>query len=266
MIPAILVTVMEAWGSTPREAGARMLVTLDGIEGTIGGGNLEWRAIQAAREMLAEGEAGPRRTALPLGPALAQCCGGRVVLELAAADPAMRDRLAREAAAERAALPLVALFGAGHVGTALARALAPLPCRVSMLDPRSELLPAAAPLLDPRLAPDPAALVPDLPPGTFVLVVTHSHALDLEVVAAALPRADLPWVGLIGSTTKRRRFESQLRARGLPRAAIDRLVCPIGLAGITGKAPAVIAASVAAQLLIAFEARAASARLDRGAA
>lgn len=256
MTPTILVTVTDVWGSAPREAGAWMLVTADGIEGTIGGGNLEWRAILAAREMLALGEAA-RDMALPLGPALTQCCGGQVALRLERVNSALAVEIERRGAIERAAWPLVALFGAGHVGTAIARALGPLPCRVRVIDSRTGLLPKATATLEPLLTPAPETAAPALPAGSFVLVTTHSHPLDLEIVAACLARADLAWVGLIGSLTKRRRFESQLRARGLAAAAIDRLVCPIGIAGIEGKAPAVIAASVAAQLLIAFEAEAA---------
>ncbi len=152
---------------------------------------------------------------------------------------------------------LLALFGAGHVGQAVVRALGPLPCRILWIDGRPDLLPAEpAGNVTPRVEAEPVAAVSGLLPGTFVLVMTHSHPLDLDIVEAALRRADLAWVGLIGSDTKRRRFESQLRARGVTQPMIDRLVCPIGIAGIEGKEPAVIAASVTAQLLIAFEAAA----------
>jgi xanthine dehydrogenase accessory protein XdhC len=256
--PAVLVTVAEALGSTPREAGARMLVTERDIAGTIGGGQLEWRAVEAARELLAEGGTA-RRLDLPLGPALQQCCGGYVAVTLEAVTPAVRERLAGEIAASLARLPLVALYGAGHVGRAVVTALAPLPCRTlwidSRADPFPDLLPANA---EARHAAEPAAIAATLPPGTFYLVMTHSHPLDLDIVEAVLRRGDFAWLGLIGSDTKRRRFEGQLRARGIPAARLDRLVCPIGIRGIDGKEPAVIAASVAAQLLLAFEAAAAA--------
>ncbi len=133
----------------------------------------------------------------------------------------------------------------------------PCPVAILWIDGRADLLPAEpAGNVTPRVEAEPVAAVSGLPPGTFVLVMTHSHPLDLDIVEAALRRADLAWVGLIGSDTKRRRFESQLRARGVTQPMIDRLVCPIGIAGIEGKEPAVIAASVTAQLLIAFEAAA----------
>lgn len=250
--PTIRVTVLETRGSTPREAGATMLVTTDGISGTIGGGQLEWKAILAARRLLEEG--GDRATLdLPLGPLLQQCCGGHVVLEL--------RRVTGDAVVEAEAGPMVALFGAGHVGRAVVAAMAPLPCRVRWADVRGDFL-------DPLPANVAVAAhdIANVPTGAFVLVMTHSHPLDLDLVDAALRRCDLPWIGLIGSLTKRRRFEGQLRARGLAQPAIDRLVCPIGIRGIDGKEPAVIAASVAAQLLMAFEAQAARRSLPRNVA
>lgn len=253
--PAVLVTVAEVRGSAPREAGTRMLVTADGIAGTIGGGHLEWRAMAAARELLAAGEAA-RTLNLPLGPTLQQCCGGYVVLELAALRAGDRARLAALIEREAAGRPVVALFGSGHVGRALVAALAALPCRVRWADARGAF-PEASPA-NVRIVADRVA---EVPAGAYVLVMTHSHPLDLDLVEAALRRDDLAWVGLIGSETKRHRFEGQLRARGLAQAAIDRLVCPIGIRGIDGKEPGVIAASVAAQLLLAFEAEAARRRL-----
>jgi len=256
--PAVLVTVAEALGSTPREAGARMLVTERDIAGTIGGGQLEWRAVEAARELLAEGGT-TRRLNLPLGPALQQCCGGYVAVTLEAVTPAVRARLADESAEAHARLPLVALYGAGHVGRAVVTALAPLPCRVLWVDSRADAFPDLLPAnAEAQHAAEPAVVAATLPPGAFHLVMTHSHPLDLDIVEAVLQRRDFAWLGLIGSDTKRRRFESQLRVRGIASARLDRLVCPIGIRGIDGKEPAVIAASVAAQLLLAFEATAAA--------
>jgi xanthine dehydrogenase accessory factor len=264
--PTIRVTVRDVWGSAPREAGAWMLVTEAGIAGTIGGGNLEWRAIEAARDMLASG-ACERELALPLGPALTQCCGGQVRLELTSLDGPLREKSLAELAAVPARWPLVALFGAGHVGRAVIRALAPLPCRLRWIDSRPDAFPPL-PERDIELirADEPSTEVAALPAGAFALVMTHSHPLDLSVVEACLRRSDLAWIGLIGSATKRRRFESQLRASGIPSAELERLVCPIGIQGITDKEPSVIAIAVAAQLLIAFEAHAALSRRLEGVA
>ena len=147
------------------------------------------------------------------------------------------------------------LFGAGHVGAAIVRALAELPCRVTWVDEREDLFPAAVPANVSVEATDiPEALVEEAAPGTTFLVMTHSHALDLRLSNAILSRPGQDWFGLIGSSTKRRQFEHRLRERGIANERIEAMVCPIGLPGIEGKAPAVIAASVAAQLLTVWEA------------
>jgi xanthine dehydrogenase accessory factor len=230
--PAVLVTVLAAKGSTPREAGAKMVVSADGMAGTIGGGNLEHQCEAAARGLLAAGAEGPSTRDFPLGPALGQCCGGHVTVLFEVLRP---PRLH------------IGLFGAGHVGKALVKLLADLPCRVSWIDARPEALPANLPAnVVPVRVAQPAQAVGVLPPGSFVLVMTHDHALDFEIVAAALSRPDLPAVGLIGSATKRARFVGRLARQGLDSA---RLICPIGLPGIEGKEPAIVAVSVAAQIL-----------------
>lgn len=147
------------------------------------------------------------------------------------------------------------LFGAGHVGAAIVRALAPLPCRVTWVDERDDLFLADIPANVTVEATDtPEALVEKAAPGTSFLVMTHSHALDLRLCHAILSRSSKDWFGLIGSSTKRSQFEARLRERGIDAARIDDMVCPVGLPGIEGKAPAVIAASVAAQLLSVWEA------------
>jgi len=144
------------------------------------------------------------------------------------------------------------LFGAGHVGRALVLALAPLPFRVRWIDQRQEAFPLRAPtnvtMIDSE---DPAEELAAAPDGAYVLVMTHSHPLDLSIVSRALGEERFDFVGLIGSATKRARFMSQMRAAGMSKTALDRLTCPIGLPGVEGKEPAIIAAAVAAQLLMA---------------
>ncbi len=232
---AVLVTILSARGSTPREAGAKMVVSADGLAGTIGGGNLEYQCEAAARGLLADGSDGLVTRDFPLGPALGQCCGGHVTVLFEVIRPPKLQ---------------VALFGAGHVGKALVRILADVPCRVSWIDPRPEALPANMP---PNVTPirinQPAQAVEMLQAGTAVLVMTHDHQIDFEIVAAALRRPDLPTVALIGSATKRARFVSRLAGQGMSPAAMEKLICPIGLPGINSKEPAVVAVSVAAQLL-----------------
>lgn len=256
---AALVMVEHTFGSAPREVGAWMAVRPDGaFHGTIGGGRLEWEALAIARETLASRSREPRRIDRALGPDLGQCCGGRVLLLIepfGAADlPVLRSRAAEPMADPRKP---VLLFGAGHVGRALAMALAPLPFRLRWIDSRADAFPALVPAnAEPVTTATPEAEIVAAPAGAFVLVMTHDHALDLAVTAAALRRDDLPFVGLIGSATKRARFGKRLAELGLSEAAHARLVCPIGLPGIAGKEPAVIAASVAAQLLEQAEAMA----------
>ena len=284
---AALITLAETAGSAPREAGARMVVRPSGgFYGTIGGGELEFEAVEAARAALAAGRGPAQRRSVALGPELGQCCGGRVVWRVETFDPRDLAALAPLRAAERqgpfAALTRISadgrierrlgdaagegeqreafgeartpvyLFGAGHVGRALALALAPLPFAVRWIDPRPGEFPKLAPANATMVAAaDPPAELAHAPDGAFVLAITHSHPLDLAVVAEALRQDRFAYVGMIGSTTKRARFVSQLRAAGIEEPRVARLVCPIGVAGIVGKEPAVIAVAVAAQLLMA---------------
>jgi xanthine dehydrogenase accessory factor len=227
-----------------------MVVFADGECGTIGGGHLEYQAIAHAHQLLA-GQTQVLALQHVLGPSLGQCCGGSVELDfspLAASDaPALRARLVP------ARTPL-ALFGGGHVGKALVNTLAPLPFAVRWIDSRDEIFPADVPpqVLCEHSSPVHMA-VNDLAPGSRVLIMSFSHAEDLDVVMACLKRLrerdDLPFVGLIGSQTKWATFRHRLEARGFSEAEIQRVTCPIGVPGIAGKEPEVIAVAVAAQLL-----------------
>jgi len=256
--PVCLVTIDATQGSAPRECGAWMAVPAaepGRIVGTIGGGHLELDAQREAVRRLALYQAGqPQPAALvrqALGPSLGQCCGGVVHLRfecLAAPDaPALRQRLAP-------VLHPVALFGGGHVGHALARALAPLPFALHWVDSRDGIFPSE-PLPDTVCEHSEPVhdAVPDLAPGALVLIMSFSHAEDLDIVAACLQRqrrsADLPFIGLIGSRTKWATFRHRLQARGFTEAELAHVTCPIGVPGITGKQPEVIAVAVAAQLL-----------------
>ena len=296
---AALVTLARVEGSSPREAGARMVVRPSGgFHGTIGGGALEWAALDAANDALKAGRGPALRRSLALGPELAQCCGGRVEwrvetfdtrdlddlspLAIAEAGGAatVRARLQPDGRVERALVAVsgaedrtprpsddggwiepigtsaraVYLFGAGHVGRALVLALAPLPFAVRWIDSRRDAFPAHAPANVALVhTPEPAMELAAAPDGALIVVMTHSHAVDLEIVAAALSAERFGFVGLIGSSTKRARFLSQMRAAGLSKDCMARLVCPIGVPGVEAKEPAVIAASTAAQLLIVNE-------------
>jgi len=244
--PAMLVEVVAARGSVPRGRGTRMLVGADEVAGTIGGGHLEWQAIAMARERLATGESAPLDWPVALGPSLGQCCGGALTLRFAP----LNDAALAAWPAERPLFRLH-LFGAGHVGRALVQVLAGVPCEVVWVDEReSEFPPGPGPAQVQRVCVEPVeAEVAGGAPGDFYLVLTHSHALDQAIAEAILKRRDFGWFGLIGSASKRARFEHRLRERGIDEASLARMVCPIGLPGIGGKQPGVIAVAVAAQML-----------------
>ena len=248
---AVVVEVLQALGSAPREAGTRMLLSVDEALGTIGGGHLELKAIARGREMLRTREPAPHTEHFPLGPALGQCCGGAVTLSYTVLDA---DTLARwPAPAPRFHLQL---YGAGHVGRAIATLLATLDIRVDWIDEREHEFPATTTLGTEwphhirRVCVDAVeAEVRVAPPGALYLVLTHDHELDLRITEAVLRRADFAYLGLIGSKTKRARFEHRFEQRGVPLDAIARMTCPIGIGSAHGKEPEVIAVGVVAQLL-----------------
>ncbi|KZB65722.1 xanthine dehydrogenase [Thalassospira lucentensis] len=320
--PVMIISVAAIRGSTPREAGAFMLVSENSIAGTIGGGNLEHQVTLRARQALAsQGDIIAELVAFPLGPGLGQCCGGAVDIAFHRLDPMQKHQLAtairttqnstgldhgawvmlpmgesrnietastqdadaldRLFAGGRGGLCDLAgqqklclrlddgatplwLFGAGHVGQAIVQALAPLPFDIHLIDSRDEYLtlPETS-KLHLHQSERPEDEVADMPPDAFALILTHSHAQDFDICRAALMRNDLGFVGMIGSQTKRARFVRRLKGRGLGDTEIGRLTCPIGIQGITGKQPSVIAASVAVQLLSVREARLAQYPVNR---
>jgi len=311
---AALVTVIEAQGSTPRDAGTRMTVSDEGIAGTIGGGRLELVAIKRARRLLSDDDRpGAMVERLALGPSLGQCCGGAariLVQRIGAADAswigaararadqhrpfviattledaprttiidadtteasgAARAMLDPDHAGPRAVLiegrddaPAVVLglvapsdfviflFGAGHVGRAIARVLEGVPCRLVWIDDREDIFPPDRPRhVETLFATEPARLVAHAPPGAWFLVMTHSHALDFAICERALARGDFAYLGLIGSKTKRARLARRMAEAGHPPEIMRDLACPIGLDGISGKTPGEIAVAVAAELLL----------------
>lgn len=235
-----------------------MVVSADAVAGTIGGGHLEWQAIAHARHLLVAPlpPTVPQVVHLALGPSLGQCCGGALDLRYDLLGPDLLGTWP-----EPAPWFHLQLFGAGHVGRAVVNALAALPCRIDWVDERdgefpSPLVGLGAPQTRAevrKLCVDAVeAEVAHAPPGALYLIMTHQHDLDLRITEAVLRRGDARFVGLIGSKTKRARFEHRLVARGLSADALTHLTCPIGMlpsAGAIGKDPAVIAAGVAAQLL-----------------
>jgi len=305
--PAVLVTVAGIRGSSPREIGAKMVVTHTETIGTIGGGQLEYQSSRIAVGML--GTEAMALRSFPLGPALGQCCGGVVeilfepvadglpgwlrdlaalhgqrqpaalVTHISQSAPAKfvvtasdvygegdaelvtraRAVLSGDARASRDVQDLfepvvapdfdIAVFGAGHVGAAVVAALSGLDCNIRWVDSRRNIfrhVPANVRTIE---TDDPVLEVAAMPPGSHYLVMTHSHPLDFDVCDRILRREDSRYCGLIGSATKRRRFEKRFREQGMPERLLRHLTCPIGVAGISGKKPAEIALAAAAQVL-----------------
>ncbi|WP_438754097.1 xanthine dehydrogenase accessory protein XdhC [Pararhizobium sp. O133] len=247
----VLVEVTGTAGSTPRDTDAWMLVAAEYIFGTIGGGQLEYMAIDHARRSLRQGlPAQPMN--VPLGPEIGQCCGGRVGLAFTAMNTDLSTQLIARCDREMASRPHVYIFGAGHVGDALAMALSLVPLRIVLVDTREDELSATSIAgIETCLAAMPEALVRDAPAGSAFVVLTHDHALDFLITAEALRREDAAYVGMIGSKTKRATFKNWM-SREIGRTDLfDRLICPIGGTAVKDKRPAVIAALAAAEIMTA---------------
>jgi xanthine dehydrogenase accessory factor len=245
----VLVSITATQGSVPRDTDAWMVVTADGFHGSIGGGTLEWKAMAEAQSMLGK-HRGERVLDYVLGPDLGQCCGGRATVGFETFVKAQLNESEARARQEIELRRSIYLFGAGHVGRALVLALAPLPFTVKWIDPRPSAFPSLVPQNVSAMQPtEPVASLNHVPEGSLVYVMTHSHALDLEIVDAALRNPMVAHVGLIGSATKRVRFEKRLAEAGVDQKRIAELICPIGIAGIASKLPAAIASGVAAQAL-----------------
>ncbi|CAM3819143.1 xanthine dehydrogenase accessory protein XdhC [Deinococcus frigens] len=250
--PGVLVTVAAVRGHAPREAGAKMVVSADASWDSVGGGNLEATAAERARAMLNVSATTPELLTLRLTDGASnehgrQCCGGEVTLLL---EPLQTVR------------PHIAIFGVGHVGLELGRILSRLPLNLHLVDSRAAQLTSErlAPLMDGAArvevhhSPIPEMTLHELSPGAHILILTHDHAEDAALCDAALRRPDLGFIGLIGSSVKWLRFQDQLRREGHGDVDLARITTPIGLPGMAGKTPAVIALSVAAQLVQRLEA------------
>ena len=240
----VSIEVVSADGSTPREAGAWMLANAAGETfRTIGGGRLEHDAVVAARAMLVEGVE-ERMMDVALGPAIGQCCGGRVALRLRRSDDVdvsfwMMEREHEEARTR----PQVIVFGHGHVGQALAAVLRMQPVRLHVVETRPDFGGAGV-----SVTPLPEEVVDAAPPGAAYLVLTHDHALDYLIVDRILARGDAAYVGLIGSKTKRATFASRMKRDGHPPERFEAVTCPIGTQAPRDKRPEVIALFAAAEV------------------
>jgi len=233
--PCVLVTVADEQGSTPRDAGTKMLVGRQEQHLTIGGGHLEYRAVEIARELLATGTRQPRLERFSLAASLGQCCGGVTTL-------LFEPLLAQD-------VPVV-VFGAGHVARALVPLLAGLPCAVRWVDSRPQEFPEPLPAGVEKIVTDePVDEIARMPAGAYYIVMTHHHPLDLELTDAILARGDHGYFGLIGSKTKWAKFRHRLSARGHGAERLATVRCPLGLPEVQGKLPLEIAIAVAGEVI-----------------
>lgn len=237
--PAVIVTLIEERGSTPRNSGTKMVVTGTQLYCTIGGGHLEYRCCDIARQMLSEQAPHCRTERFSLGASLGQCCGGMVTVLFEPVNTGVAH---------------IALFGAGHVAKALIPILASLPCTISWIDARPEQFPTEMiGRVNIICEPDPLDALDDLPAGCFYIIMTHDHQLDFTLVEHILKRNEFGYLGLIGSQHKRARFDYRLAQRGVTDDQLAGLHCPIGLPGLTGKHPGEIAVAIAGQIIACYQ-------------
>lgn len=234
----VLITVLNERGSVPRDRGSKMIVTAEQQFLTIGGGHLEFQCIEIARNLLAQGREGPHCEQFNLGARLGQCCGGAATI--------LFEPL-------RCVQPQIAVFGAGHVGQALVALLATLPCHIHWIDQRPELFSQAPAGVTVFVQEDPVEYVQQLPAESYFVVMTHHHPLDLALCEAILRRDDYRYAGVIGSQTKRQRFEYRLSGKGFSQQQLARLRCPVGLPEVKGKLPAEIAVAIAAEIIAVYQ-------------
>ncbi|SEW35881.1 xanthine dehydrogenase accessory factor [Aliiroseovarius sediminilitoris] len=263
--PVIRVTLRRVRGSSPRDEGTEMFVAQDRLWSTIGGGQLEYIAIDRAREMLRKGVLNLDLD-VPLGPEIGQCCGGRVELSLARMRPSDKREALTHAQDQAAHLPHVYVMGAGHVGRALAELFQHLPVRCILIDSREEELVRCRADVETRLSAIPEVDIMNAPAGSAFVVLTHDHALDFLLTLAALEKGNAAYVGMIGSATKRAKFRNWVRQHGDDHST-GQLICPIGASGSRDKRPSVIAAFVAAEVIadLTSETAANSQQWDMGA-
>jgi xanthine dehydrogenase accessory factor len=239
----VLVTLLATAGSTPRNAGSKMLVCDDSSFDTIGGGHLEFEVIKQARNLLLDNVTTQKVEHYPLSSKLGQCCGGatNVLFEVFTGHSQH-----------------IAIYGAGHVSQALVPILAQLPLQISWIDNRQNMLDEIAQQVLPSnvklvFSEQPDETIATLPAGSWVMIMTHNHQLDFALVETSLKRVELDFVGMIGSDTKARRFRTRLEHKNYQPEVIQRLVSPVGLLTIPGKRPIEVAVSMAAQLIQLLE-------------
>lgn len=235
----VLITLLGTSGSTPRASGTKMVVSKENIYATIGGGHLEYKAIQHARELIQQGNACQSIETFHLGASLGQCCGGSTVV--------LFEVFSNEN------MPLD-IYGAGHIAQALVPILAQLPMRIRWIDSREGIFPPQLPAnVEKIFDEEPAAQVKTAPANSTFLILTHNHQLDFELCQGIIKRGDARWLGVIGSDTKAKKFQYKLTQRGFSSEQIKQMTCPVGLSQVGGKLPMEVAISIAAQLIELYQ-------------
>jgi len=235
----VMVTILGTAGSTPRASGTKMVVSKDNIYATVGGGHLEFKVIEHARALIAQGHTCQAMENFQLGANLGQCCGGMVVVLFEAF---IHDAMHLD------------VYGAGHVAQALIPILAQLPLRIRWIDSRAELFPAQIPANVEKIVDEqPVDQVASAKENNAFIILTHNHQLDFQLCQSILKRGDALWLGVIGSDTKAKRFQYRLSQRGFSAQQIEQMICPVGLKEVTGKLPMEVAIAIAGQLIALYQ-------------
>jgi len=246
----VIVTVMGARGSTPRDSGSKMVVTAGSSYCSIGGGHLEFQAMAKARELLLSNSEQQQIEHFPLGAKLGQCCGGSATVLFESFASAQLN---------------IMLFGAGHVGTALAGILAQLPCRLHWVDSRPEQFPDDLSINTQKIVIEqPLEAITLMPANSYFIVMSHQHPLDFALTEAILKRGDAAYVGLIGSDTKWQRFKLRFEHRQYNSDFYQSVRCPVGLSAVPGKLPIEVAVSIAGEIIAEYQQHQTAAPMQQG--
>jgi len=235
----VLVTLLGVRGSAPRDSGTKMVVSSDATFDTIGGGHLEHKVTQIAQQLMRDGQSGQKIEHFPLSVKLGQCCGGSTSVLF---ETFINTNIN------------IMMFGAGHVGHAIAPMLAGLPINLHWVDERCDLFPQTVARNTQHVVSEvPSDEVVSMPPSSYYIILTHNHQRDFEICSAILKRNDAKYVGLIGSDTKWKRFQQRFSHRGFSESQIQSISCPVGLSQVSGKLPMEVAVSIVGQVINIYQ-------------
>lgn len=235
----VLVTLLGVRGSAPRDSGTKMVISDSATFDTIGGGHLEYKATEIAQQLIRDGQSGQKIEHFPLSAKLGQCCGGSTSVLF---ETFINTNIN------------VVMFGAGHVGHAIAPMLAGLPVNLHWVDERSDLFPAVNARNTKHIVSEvPSDEVASMPHNSYYIILTHNHQRDFDITSAILKRGDAKYIGLIGSDTKWKRFKQRFSHRGFNDEQIASITCPVGLSDVPGKLPMEVAVSIVGQVINLYQ-------------